>query len=146
MMKSSLIKLSSALVMLLYLLTCVGIGVHVCSCTGNVCVAPAFHYHDEHGNIHMHRHHGHDCNACDDAHRHEKHDCCHDEVFRLGFAGEESRDVCILTAPDSFAVSVIITPCSFACGKQAAVHAFAGCNAPPPHCGDILENICIMRV
>lgn len=149
MMKSFVIKLSSALVLMLYVLSFVGISIHTCSCTGSVCVSIAFHQHHEHGAAGHHHdsccgHHHDGCASCLDEQRHEAHHCCHNTVLRLSLAGEDNHAHDIqLQAPLSDVTFADIPYIVCYGAHHCSCHQLL--NLPPPD-GDILQSICVMRV
>lgn len=140
MMKSLVIKLSSVAVLMLYVLSFVGVTVHSCSCTGDVCVALAIHQHDEHCCHHSHDHHCESCSSDDD------HDgCCQENVYKITLSGDGEDDNVYVASSPVFDVAVYDTPYMGEPLFRTARATFR-VHAPPHKDTDILRHICIVRV
>lgn len=120
------IKVLAAIAMVMYAVSFVGISVHSCSCTGNVCVSLAMHHHVEHDNCH-----------------HDHHDCCHNQTYRISISGEDNNGQAHIQAPSSEPV-VLLTP--YIAPMMFAHHAGNIFIPESPHPRDIIHSICILRV
>lgn len=143
MIKSFLIKPLSALVLAIYVLSFIGLNVHSCSCTGEVCVTLAAH-----GDHHHCTSHHHDCchdKACHNETCHHDHGCCHDKLFKLIISGDSDHSdlhinmnaPMVAYLPPAYPVESI-----FGADQESAriIHHIS------PHPGDILRSICVMRI
>ena len=128
MKNSFLIKALAAVAILMYVASFIGINVHSCSCTGNVCVSLA-----------MHQHHEHD--GGDDHH----HNCCHNQTFRLAISGDSDHSSASHIQAPAMDFTAIITPYAAPLAMQ---HNNGGKVFMPqsPHPRDIIKSVCILRV
>lgn len=137
------IKVLAAIAMVMYAVSFVGISVHSCSCTGNVCVSLAMHHHVEHGSCHNDHHDG--CSGAhhDDHTDHDAHDCCHSQTYRISISGEDNNGQAHIQAPSSEPV-VLLTP--YIAPMMFAHHAGNIFIPESPHPRDIIHSVCILRV
>lgn len=144
MKNSFLIKALAAVAILMYVASFIGINVHSCSCTGNVCVSLAMHQHHEHDGGDDHHHHGHACQHCN-SEEHQAHNCCHNQTFRLAISGDSDHSSASHIQAPAMDFTAIITPYTAPLAMQ---HNNGGKVFMPqsPHPRDIIKSVCILRV
>lgn len=144
MKKDMLIKMTAAIVLLIYMLTSMGINVHSCKCSGAVSISIAAKLGEDHCCPHGISH---DklCSNCgqstiDPGHEH----CCSDQLFKISLTGSDDTAWHVRIQSESMDLPPRMPRpccCNYCCEHN---HDIAPRGSPMP--GDILSQLCIIRI